>query len=93
MNKFGYSVRWKKFDGTLTEVGVSDCPDIETAKKEAFMLAKESGWTPRKWWQWWRWNENAQYCVQRNTFGEWLAWTLWCVVTTLFILFILNGVR
>lgn len=31
--------------------------DLETARLEAFRMAKEAGWTPPKWWQWWRWSD------------------------------------
>lgn len=50
------SVKWTNFDGA----GGSWSVQAETPEK-AMMLALAAsirdGWTPPKWWQWWRWGD------------------------------------
>ena len=54
---YGYDITYTDFWGCSTTCGVSGCPTLEMAKKEALELAESDGWTPPKWWQWWRWND------------------------------------
>jgi len=56
-----YTIRWNTRDGTRHSVTVTD-PDNTGAgavRSMARMEAKRSGWTPRRWWQWWRWDEHV----------------------------------
>jgi hypothetical protein len=55
--RYGCTVEWVQRDGHRTGVGVSDCESVEEAQRLAYAAAAESGWTPRRWWQWWRWRE------------------------------------
>jgi len=90
---YGYTVKWNERSGTHTEITVSDCPDMETAKREAFASAKESGWTPRKWWQWWRWDENAQQSVHLTAERRWQALAIFYWLVSLAVAAYCIGVR
>jgi hypothetical protein len=32
----------------------------DAIERHAFYLALAYGWTPPRWWQWWRWNEEKR---------------------------------
>ena len=51
---YGQRIIWHKFDGSRTEIAVNDYETPEKAAEAAIFLAKDSGWTLPKWWQWWR---------------------------------------
>lgn len=57
MPTYGMTVRWTKFGGNRYEQGVSGCETAEEAQVEAYRWAILCGWTSRRWWQWWRWND------------------------------------
>lgn len=59
MNKTPYnqSVKWTDFNGNVTKVEVQGFSSSKEAKTRALESAKEFGWTPPRWWQWWRWND------------------------------------
>lgn len=52
-----FAVRWTKFDGTTETAAVSGCESEAEARREAFRIARKNGWTPPRWWQWWRWGD------------------------------------
>jgi hypothetical protein len=52
----GQEIIWSHF-GSRESVTVGGCDTREEAMREALKLAKESGWTPPRWWQWWRWGD------------------------------------
>lgn len=56
MNERAFSVEWTDFSGTWSCITVSR-KTTEEAETAAFEEAKHFGWTPRKWWQWWRWDD------------------------------------
>lgn len=53
----GQEVEWTTFDGRKESVSVSGCETCADAIAKAFDMATRSGWTPKRWWQWWRWND------------------------------------
>ena len=57
MIKYGQTIVWTDFWGDRTEIATFGCDSLEEAKKEAIKSAKQCGWIPVKWWQWWRWED------------------------------------
>jgi hypothetical protein len=53
----GQEIRWTARDGTITVIGDQGCATVEDAQRGALERAKSLGWTPPKWWQWWRWDD------------------------------------
>jgi hypothetical protein len=53
--RWGYTVRWWNGQSCTS----SGYKTKEEAKAAAFAFAKELGWTPRRWWQFWRWGEKT----------------------------------
>lgn len=54
MATFGQIVRWTTFDGNVFTFELSGYSTVEEAKFDALRRAKVVGWTPPRWWQWWR---------------------------------------
>jgi hypothetical protein len=53
--KYGQTIRWTNFWKTEEfEISVTGCDSLEKAKQIALEDAKQMGWSPRKWWRWWR---------------------------------------
>ena len=55
---YGHTIRWTT--GWLDEATVISTSGHNThaeAVSRAIDFAKAAGWTPAKWWQWWRWND------------------------------------
>jgi hypothetical protein len=46
---------WTTLNGERSEIGFTGC-----TKQEAIDRALEWGWTPPKWWQWWRWDDQPR---------------------------------
>lgn len=57
MITFGHRMEWSDFNGTKSTVNVEKCSSTQEALREVIQCAKALGWTPPKWWQWWRWGE------------------------------------
>lgn len=61
MTTHGQTIAWTGgggLDGAITQsVSVEGCATREEAFSKAIQFAKDAGWTPPKWWQWWRWSE------------------------------------
>jgi hypothetical protein len=58
----GYQIRWtERWDSpgatTIGERGFRSRAEMEKARAETI---KRIGWTPPKWWQWWRWNDSPR---------------------------------
>ena len=51
---YSQSVRWTGRDGNVSVLTVNGYPTAEAAAAKAFHDAREFGWTPPRWWQWWR---------------------------------------
>lgn len=51
-------VTWSGIDGSVSsvqEIGFLD--DQEAIVAEAYRKAAEDGWTPKRWWKFWRWDD------------------------------------
>lgn len=57
MITYGQTIKWTQLDGSTTTVTVDDCETAKRAQDEAIRFAIECGWTPPRWWQFWRWND------------------------------------
>ena len=54
MIKYGQDITYTDFWGRETICGCNGHDTLEEAQKEAIEMAKLDGWTPPKWWEWWR---------------------------------------
>jgi len=54
---YDYRITYTTFEGCAGHVEANGQPTLEEAKKRAIKIAIDTGWTPPKWWQWWRWND------------------------------------
>ena len=57
MITYGQVVSWSPSLGIRLSVSVIGFETREDARREAIKQAKELGWTPPRWWQWWRRSE------------------------------------
>jgi len=55
--RYGYTLRWTARDGTRT-VRTSEAETPELAVAAAVYVARAAGWTPPRWWQFWRWRDS-----------------------------------
>jgi hypothetical protein len=55
--KYGQGLAWTDITGRHHEITVSGCDTWEEAAREVIRLAEKDGWTPPRWWQFWRWND------------------------------------
>jgi hypothetical protein len=53
---YGVTIRWTDRNGQQS-CGVDGCETREEAWEQAEGFARRGGWTPPKWWQWWRWHD------------------------------------
>lgn len=53
----GFEIEWHPRWGETMKVSVDECPSPEAAKRECVLMARNRGWTPRLWWEVWRWGE------------------------------------
>ena len=60
MNETTYGQMMQWHDGYGRQrIEVSGCSSLEEARASALHMALASGWTPPRWWQWWRWQDPA----------------------------------
>lgn len=59
MTTYGQQITWRDPISTVT-VEVSGYSSPDAAFAAALDDAKAAGWTPPKWWQWWRWTESLR---------------------------------
>ena len=54
--KYGQIVRWTRFDGNsaVTEVFGDNLGEVRC---KGWEFAARSGWTPIRWWKFWRWGD------------------------------------
>jgi hypothetical protein len=52
MITYGFTIKWGH-----NSFGVSNQPTAEEAQRVCIEWATKHGWTPPKWWQWWRWGD------------------------------------
>lgn len=64
MATYGQTIHWTGWDFEST-VSVQGCSSSEEAFSEAVLTAKAMGWTPPRWWQWWRWSERVRSETRR----------------------------
>ena len=57
MIMYGQKIEWRGLDGSVSAVEVNECESPQEAIDEAIKSAKAFGWSPPRWWQWWRWSE------------------------------------
>jgi len=62
---YGQVIEWVDRDGTRTRICVKGRSSAREAFEDAVTAAKDMGWKPPKWWQFWRWGEP----VRRDTFN------------------------
>jgi hypothetical protein len=55
--KYGSGVVWRDRNRAVTSVWVDGYDTPAEARAAALETAIEGGWTPPRWWQWWRWEE------------------------------------
>lgn len=54
---FGQQIAWTERSGTKTVVSVDGYSTHKEALDIALRNAVAFGWTPPRWWQWWRWKD------------------------------------
>ena len=54
---WGFEIKWTKRDGVISIASTKGHPNEESARLQALENAKNFGWTPPKWWEYWRWND------------------------------------
>ena len=54
--QYGQTIEWSH-RGSKLSVTVNGCATPQEALGAAIRNAKLFGWTPPRWWQWWRWSE------------------------------------
>lgn len=52
-----HTVAWRDRDGTPHSVTIAGCATHEEAREAALATALALGYTPPRWYQWWRWGE------------------------------------
>lgn len=52
--RHGQKIEW---GGASIEVQGEDGDKLEDVQREAVRMAVDSGWHPRKWYEFWRWSE------------------------------------
>jgi hypothetical protein len=50
-------IHWTELNGDRHNVSSGWHGSLEAARWEALQMAKAFGWTPPRWWQFWRWND------------------------------------
>ncbi len=57
---YGWHIKWTKLDGSIERFSVEGAPSLEEAQRQVEEWATRNGWTPPKWWQWWRWRDTKR---------------------------------
>ena len=57
---FARSFRWTSFDGSVSEFQSPTYRTHAECEAQAYACARRVGWTPPRWWQWWRWKDNPR---------------------------------
>lgn len=57
MIQHGQAINWTTKEGAKLRVVVSHHESRQAAVREAFDAAERMGWTPPRWWEWWRWRD------------------------------------
>jgi hypothetical protein len=51
------TIRWHDRDGGMHTVESGSCVNKDYASFSAWLEAKKAGWTPPRWWEWWRFGD------------------------------------
>lgn len=62
-------VSWTNILGDTEEVE-AEGETLEIAIERAFIKAQSRGWTPRRWWQFWRWQDTPDVRGTLNFYGK-----------------------
>ena len=54
---WGAEIIWRSCDGSISSASTRGCATREDAWRETLALARGTGWTPPRWWQFWRWHD------------------------------------
>lgn len=54
---FGQTITWTGFYGNKASYSISGCSTETEARSKAIESATAMGWKPRRWWEFWRWND------------------------------------
>jgi hypothetical protein len=54
---YAQTIEWTNRKGEFCSVTVYDHATPGAARHAAINAARELGWTPPRWWQWWRWKD------------------------------------
>ena len=54
---YGQTIKWTEFWGDKYTASRTGHETLEIAQKLVLEDAKKLGWTPRRWWQCWRWHD------------------------------------
>jgi hypothetical protein len=57
MVSYGQTISWRERGGVHRNISYADFDTPEEAYQEVMAAAKAYGWTPPRWWQWWRWGD------------------------------------
>ena len=55
--EYNQTIIMTKFNGVESRWTINGCDSLQEAQEKCLEWAKKGGWTPPKWWQWWRWND------------------------------------
>lgn len=50
-------IHWTQSSGDRIVLTVADCMTRDDAQREVTDWARSAGWTPPRWWQFWRWGD------------------------------------
>ena len=73
---YGATVRWTRRNGQVSEYRLTDFSnvgDLEVELKHIRRRIEREGWTPPRWWQWWRRHDTnpfSNYTCVRDASSE-----------------------
>lgn len=59
-------VSWTTLSGTKTTIEVKGAPSATAGYYAALVMAREDGWTPPRWWHWWRRDDFPNWRLYRT---------------------------
>lgn len=64
---YAQEIHWTDLRGRTQSIRVEGCQTAEEVRAKAIDMAEMSGWTPPRWWQWWRWNDTRVPQIEPTT--------------------------
>ncbi len=50
--------RWTMLNGDVNEVSeIGFLEDMDSIRERVWVSARKEGWTPKRWWKFWRWDD------------------------------------